>query len=123
MTAKEFVSRLAPVDLDRLALIFNFLADHEHDLQLESGLPLRDGIDFEAFHREVATACKSLKPDAAAPLNYPLPAPVTYPLTGSRFSLDFCARCGHIHLDDDECGFPMGGGGKCPCRKRAAVPA
>src|ERR1039458_7824506 len=58
MTAQEFVSHLAPVDLERLALIFNFLADHGHVLQLESGEFLRDGLDFSAFHREVATACK-----------------------------------------------------------------
>ena len=58
MTAKEFISRLAPVDLERLALIFNHLGTHVGDLRLENGSRLNDGTDFAAFLCELGTAAR-----------------------------------------------------------------
>lgn len=58
MTAQEFVFRLAPTDMDRLAAVFNYLADNMHEMRLLTGERLRDELDFAAFHRELAAACR-----------------------------------------------------------------
>jgi hypothetical protein len=108
MTAKEFVSRLAPLQLERLALIFNYLADHEHELRLEGGGRINDNLDCAAFHRELAAACKNSE-DSHAPR--------------SGFNVDFCPDCGHVHVDDSECGFPTGAGGRTACRCERKVTA
>ncbi len=120
MTPREFVRNLAPVELDRLALIFNFLADHGYELTLESGLGLRDATDFIAFHREMAMALKfSQSTEVSNGPVFGTATKVTYPLTGSRFDLSHCPDCGHVHIEDDECGFPTGGGRICRCERTA----
>jgi hypothetical protein len=53
VTAAEFVSKLSPVDLERLITIFLFLADNSHTLRLRDGGFLRDGTDTKQFFIEV----------------------------------------------------------------------
>lgn len=107
MNAKEFVSRLAPVDLPRLALIFDYLADRQHELRLADGQPLNDGLDFSAFHRELAAACKMAEDTKVQSEAVSRTRP---PVT------TVCMRCFHRHEKDDECGVDLGKGGRCDCR-------
>lgn len=34
---------------------------------------------------------------------------------------EFCPDCGHLHCDDAECGFPIGGGRKCLCERKVTA--
>ena len=106
MTAGEFIARLAPVDLDRLARIFDCLADHGHELHLESGQALRDGIDFIAFHREVAVAAR-LRGSAGRTVTF---GPVRA-----------CSECGHEHEGKNECSKYLGEGKFCHCESRVTA--
>jgi hypothetical protein len=63
MTASDFVERLAPIDLDRQALIFAYLAEHIHEARLASGMGLLDLSDVRAFLHEVALTAKVSRRD------------------------------------------------------------
>jgi len=56
--ADEFIAHLAPVDLHRLALIFDWLGDHAEDLRTGDGQHLNDATDWAAFLHEVAAAAR-----------------------------------------------------------------
>ncbi len=57
--------------------------------------------------REVAAACRCSELPEASVRVY-----------DDRVSnLDFCPNCGHIHVDEDECGFPIGGNRVCRCER------
>ena len=58
MIADEFIAHLAPVDLHRLALIFDWLGDHAEDLRTGDGQRLLDATDWAAFLHEVAAAAR-----------------------------------------------------------------
>ncbi len=109
MTAKEFVCHLAPVELERLASIFNFLAEHEHELQLASGQPLNDGLDFAAFLREVAAA-----------LQFPDRGKVTERQPQARWDRT-CPDCDHEHEGKTECSHYLGEGKFCRCESKVTA--
>ena len=103
VTAKEFVSRLVPSERRWLALQLNYLADHEHELRLADGRSMSEGLDFADFLREAAVACIAEKTERPG------------------YNVEFCPDCGHVHVDDNECSFPIGAGRICRCER--AVPA
>jgi hypothetical protein len=108
VTAKEFVSRLAPVDFPRLRLIFQWLAANATSLQTLSGMPLHDATDWKEFLHEVADA---LAEGAGRP---------THADRLPRHDAT-CPDCGHIHQEEGECGEKVGGGRVCLCERK--VPA
>jgi hypothetical protein len=97
-------------------LLLRFLADNIHDARLSNGLPVRDVTDFNMWLRELAD--KVRPPSTSSPVNF---ADHELRSTGRAVESDWCPGCGHIHADPAECGFPMGGAGKCLCDRR--VPA
>jgi hypothetical protein len=122
MNAKEFIAHLAPVDLDRLALIFNYLGDHAHEARLLNGGRLHDLTDFAAFFHELASASKFTPSTEVLPrVDFRTRPQVTPRDNLVQVHGDFCPDCGHIHIDGSECGFPIGGGRICRCER--AVPA
>ncbi len=37
------------------------------------------------------------------------------------YNVDFCPDCGHVHVDDHECSFPIGGGRVCRCERQVTA--
>jgi hypothetical protein len=121
MTARDFIASLAPVDLDRQAKIFRFLAEHTYELRLSSGHPLRDSTDFRDFLFELSRGAELAHQAvnthvAIASQNRPCPKVIPR----GQFD-DTCPRCGHVHQGSGECGEQMGGGRICRCETE--VPA
>jgi len=58
MTARDFIASLAPVDLDRQAKIFSYLADHVYESGFRRGYSLRDATDFRQLFHELAEAAR-----------------------------------------------------------------
>jgi hypothetical protein len=108
-------------------LLLSYLADHVYRAELESGIPLRDATDFVTWLRELAEEARKL---AQIPESTKVSAAagngtcrtVTRP-PQQRWQSDFCNTCGHVHIDDTECGFPTGAGGREPCRCERKVSA
>ena len=111
-------------------LLLSYLADHVYGAELQNGLPVRDATDFSHWLTELAEAAREL---AKIPGNTKVHSAqdsgtrpkVTYraPQPQPRYSTDFCPSCGHVHIDDNECGFPSGPGGRVPCQCERKVTA
>ena len=110
MTPKEIVSRLAPVDFERLRLIFSFLAANADELKVESGLHLLSRGDWKEFLNEMADELA----EAAIP-----------PQTSARMNLrprdHTCPDCGHEHEAKAECKVYLGEGRFCPCESKVTA--
>ena len=98
-----------------LRIALRLLADRVRELQFDDGRYLSNVGDFADALRLMA---EKVKIPCSAPVNF-----AAHPLrsTNRVVESDWCPVCGHIHADPSECGFPMGGAGKCLCDRR--VPA
>ena len=113
-------------------LLLSYLADHVYTAELKDGGKLRDATDFSHWLTELAEAARELaqnpdntkvhlaqdsgtRPKVTCRTSSPAPQP--------RWTTDFCPDCGHVHIDDAECGFPTGAGGKVPCQCERKVTA
>lgn len=101
MTARDFIAKLAPEELDRLSGMFRHLAEHITEARLSTGLRLIDLTDVRAYFYELASAADFFdSPQGRA----------------MRHSVDStCPRCGHVHQGSAECGQEIGGGRICRC--------
>ena len=109
-------------------LLLRYLADHARDAKLSSGEYLCDVTDFITWLRELADATRPVGVDievlpatALARVDRsgsPLPPQRSARPEQPRWTGDFCPDCGHIHIDDAECGFPIGGGRICRCERK-----
>jgi hypothetical protein len=99
MTAKEFIAKLPPGELDRFGVIFHYLSDHIIDARLQSGMRLIDLTDVRAFLYEVALAARIADPRQ----------------WNSVSANSTCPRCGHVHQGSSECGQEMEPGRICRC--------
>lgn len=113
MTPKELVTRLAPVELERLRSIFLFIAANAHELRCESGTQLRDASDWKEFLHEVG--------DALAEAAAAVPGCISPRMNLRPLRDHTCPDCGHEHEDKAECKKYLGEGRFCPCESK--VPA
>ena len=129
MKAQEIIADLsdlgpgqdAPGVLLYTRLLLHYLADHVSHARLADGQRLNDSTDFVAWLRELAEAARipvntkvlEMAGTGTRPLVRRAPAP--------QPRWDECPDCGHVHLDDSECGFAIGGGRVCRCVRK--VPA
>lgn len=110
MTPQELLSEILlsgpPSDTLKLEcrLIFRILADNLDQVELAESGKLRDLSD-------VIQLCRVL----VAELN-----PEAVPLRRG-YNVDFCPNCGHVHVDDHECSFPIGGGRVCRCERQVTA--
>jgi hypothetical protein len=113
MTPKELVSRLAPVELERLRLIFLFLAANAHELRTNADCRLLDASDWKEFLHEVADELAEAGQGRTAQMDSRLlPRP----------ALDHtCPDCGHEHEDKTECKKYLGEGRFCPCESKVTA--
>jgi len=79
----------------------------------ESTNARQNGRLYDASGKDGAIAALNFVLDQADALKLENPrAPIPFP------ALATCPDCGHIHADDAECGFPIGGGRKCRCERK-----
>ena len=111
-------------------LLLSYLADHVYGAELQNGLPVRDATDFSHWLTELAEAARELakipgntKVHSAQDSGTRPKVTCRAPQPQPRWNGDFCPDCGHIHIDESECGFPTGTGGREPCRCERKVSA
>ena len=119
MTAQDFIAKLAPVELERLSLIFHRLADGITEARLRTGMRLIDLTDVKAYLYELALAAKvrdSGQSTGVSNLAERRPvSKVTCRSLDGRNLDSSCPRCGHVHEGLAECGCDLGGGRICRC--------
>jgi hypothetical protein len=128
MTLSDILSDLplGPGDSREALLQFRlqmaYLADHVYSAELADGGRVRDAIDFAQWLRDLAdeTRKRLQNPESTkVSLRQELsrePKVATCRNPQPRYQSEFCNICGHVHIDDTECGFPTGAGGREPCR-------
>jgi len=90
------------------------LAERAPKAQLADGHFLTDIRDFVAWLRELAGT------ELPAEFSRTSSRPTTVTREQQRRWDEMCPRCGHLHVEDDECGFPIGGGRTCRCEGAAS---
>lgn len=118
MTARDFIAKLSPFELERTALIFEYLAVCIPDCQLLRGAHLHDASDFMAFALEVSAEAKAKLALAGSSTEVPKLHEFRPRSKVTKLD-DTCPRCGHVHQENSECGCPMGGGRTCRCDMEA----
>lgn len=130
MNAEQMISELRslPPDVDTANEFMQYLRlglDHIErrffDLRLADGSRVNDASDFSRLLCELRDA--ALNPRSTQVSSEPGNSTATKVTSdyGRLANLEWCPRCGHVHIEDSECGFPIGGGRTCRCEKQ--VPA
>jgi hypothetical protein len=129
MTPHELISSLRDCGEQSLSVTLCYLADRVDLARLAGGSRLCDASDFRVWLLELAEAARIRDNfvDSTKVPNLPgngtcpkVTAAVTQRAPQSR-NWNACPDCGHVHVEDAECGFPTGGGRVCRCER--AVPA
>jgi hypothetical protein len=139
MKSKELIAdflsrdRVSPQELLFGRLLVRQIADSLDYATLPNGEFLHGPTDHRTFLHECADelreagkkvcACElseaarvSVTPELLPVLELRTRPKVTASAPQRRWD-EFCHDCGHIHVDDSECGFPIGGGRICKCAK------
>jgi hypothetical protein len=107
VNAKQIVAAILAKHPRDASDVFNGLADHIHEARLTKGERMTDATDYAELLREIATHLRHSIAKANKPIK------TTAQIRGSIY--DTCPRCGHIHLEESECGQDLGGGRICRC--------
>ena len=123
MTPRELLSDLplGPGDqrsnLLYARLLLIYLADHVYDL--------RDASDFRVWLLDLAAELRHGMGTGQFPLSTEVQPPTEIrprsKVMPQRRWDEFCPTCGHIHIEDAECGFPQGGGRVCRCERQVSA--
>jgi hypothetical protein len=103
MTAKEFVSHLAPLDLPRIARMFDMIGLRIHEFRLGGGQRISDATDFSMLMQEISAEMKL----AAELANCPSERPA---------KIVVCPSCYHVHEGDLCCNVNLASAGRCDCK-------
>jgi hypothetical protein len=125
MTAQELIADLRLLGPQDSRVFFSYLADHFHEARLANQQRLCDLSDVIAFLREVAAAADGCEFPESAEVSargiFGTRPKVIHRIAQPRNWSDFCPDCGHAHIEDDECGFPIGGGRICRCERKVTA--
>jgi hypothetical protein len=113
--ARELIYNLSRMGPQDLRVLFLYLADAAIDAELAHGNHLRDISDFIAWLRELADAVKRQDVWAGTEATPPKVTVI------SQDFPEFCPDCGHVHIDDSECKFPIGGERICRCERKVSA--
>ena len=106
-------------------LLVSYLADHVYTAELADGGKLRDAMDLTQWLRELADEARKLLANGQSTEVSPVAERSTCrkvtTTPQARWNGDFCPDCGHVHIDDAECGFPIGGARICRCERRVVA--
>lgn len=111
MTSKEIVDDLLRCGPQSLNVSLDYIATRLCEARLRDGCRINDVSDAAAFLHECA---EEVQLHYAGPRLGPPPA-------RRGFNVDFCPDCGHVHVDDHECSFPIGGGRVCRCERQVTA--
>lgn len=99
-------------------LLLEHIATRIFHCTLESGSGIHDVMDARCFLEECANAART-GAIADVEIVSPVESRAQLRVTGRvRTPNEFCPACGHVHIDDDECNFPIGGGRRCRCERK-----
>lgn len=133
MIATEHFARIqarfanSPIDPREVQLLVRIIlqeiVDGLYEARLARGTPLTntDLIGTKEYFEELLAAVnQSILPacDATHLITEGRRLRLTGRVPQRPFDMSFCPDCGHIHIDQDECSFPIGGGRKCLCERR-----
>lgn len=59
MTAADFIAKLAPVEMERMSLIFDYLSHFTLEARLRNGRRLCDVMDFSLWLEELSEEAKA----------------------------------------------------------------
>ena len=130
MNARDFVSDLPAIPGDPRAnllyarLLLSYLADHVYRLELANGVEVRTVTNFSYFCQECIEVIRKVgrlaeSTEVSVGLEVGTGLKVMPP--PQRRWDEFCPTCGHIHIEDAECGFPQGGGRVCRCERQVSA--
>lgn len=106
----------SPLPLREILIMSQIIFEHQavcfYDSCLNSGTPLThtDPIGMKQWLEELAAAAQvDIWPGTE------VFSPKITPIG------NFCPDCGHVHLDDAECQFPIGGARTCRCERKVSA--
>lgn len=124
MTPREFISDYRSLGLQDPHIFPAYLAEHIYEMRLNSGARVLDTMDFKILLSELAEAWRvaefpsgTIFPSGPKVQQMPKRAVIE---PQSRWD-GHCPDCGHVHIDGDECNFPIGGGRYCRCERNVVA--
>jgi len=122
MTARDLIAELSLLGPQDQNVIFTFIAEHLYELRLLNGQRILDLMDFKVLLRELAEAWRLANFEEGmkeATKVHQMRSKVTR-MPQQRWE-GHCPNCGHVHIDDAECNFPIGGGRRCRCERNVVA--
>jgi len=129
MTARELISDYRSLGPQDPHIFPAYVADHLYELRLNSGGRVNDLMDFKLLLHELAEAWRfaefpegTVFPPSTKVHQMPECRPRTKVARMPQQRWEgHCPDCGHVHIDGDECNFPIGGGRYCRCERNVVA--
>ena len=107
MTIPELAEVIRRANRQDRAATLILAAEAIYRVKLADGRMVRDAMDARDFLIELSEELGETASSASKPAR--------------GYNVDFCPNCGHVHVDDHECSFPIGGGRVCRCERQVTA--
>ncbi len=102
-------------------ILLRYLADHAHLAQLNDGSFLAEPTKIRTLLREMLAELPSTKVPLSLERSTRPPVTRQEQPRWEKAKGDWCPDCGHVHVDESECQFPIGGGRTCRCERQVTA--